>query len=183
MNMKPSRRPMTWPSTMTSPVLLISVSSPVFSRSRRISTLVRRSTKRSVSRSCSASESLSSTARVIALPMLGIGEPVRTVGREGPGPDMRDAVRQRVDVAVGVVRLLDLAGEPVDRDRAFPHQETIERGGELGVVGGRDLPVVGNLADLPQPLDRRRAWLRARGCRRRARRAPAPGCPRRSARG
>ena len=53
-----------WPSTTTSPVLLMSVSSGVFSRMRRISTLVRRSTKRSVRRSCSASESLSSTARV-----------------------------------------------------------------------------------------------------------------------
>ena len=39
---------MTWPSTRTSPVLLISVSSIVFSLSRRISTLVRRSTNRSV---------------------------------------------------------------------------------------------------------------------------------------
>jgi hypothetical protein len=37
--------------------LLIVVSSPVFSRIRRISTLVRRSMKRSVSRSCSASDS------------------------------------------------------------------------------------------------------------------------------
>jgi hypothetical protein len=45
--LKPSSRPMAWPSTTTSPVFLISVSSMVFSRSRRISTLVRRSTKRS----------------------------------------------------------------------------------------------------------------------------------------
>ena len=43
------------------------------------------------------------------LPMLGIGQPVRTVGREGPGPDMGDAVRERVDVAVGVVGLRHLA--------------------------------------------------------------------------
>ena len=68
--MKPSSRPIAWPSTTTSPVLLISVSSIVFSRSRRISTLVRRSTKRSVSRSCSASDSLSSTRARDALPML-----------------------------------------------------------------------------------------------------------------
>ena len=51
-----------------------------------------------------------------ALPMLGIGEPVRTVGREGPGPDMGDAVDERIDVAIGAIRLRDLAGEPVDRD-------------------------------------------------------------------
>ena len=63
-NRKPSSRPITWPSTTTSPVLLISGSRLAFSRSRRISTLVRRSTKRSVSRSCRASDSRSSTPRV-----------------------------------------------------------------------------------------------------------------------
>ena len=61
----PSRRPITWPSTITSPVLPISVFNIVFSRSRRINTLVRRSTKRSVSRSCSASDNLFSTSRVM----------------------------------------------------------------------------------------------------------------------
>src|SRR5207342_1557781 len=55
---KPSSRPMPCPSTTTSPVLLISGSSIAFSRRRRISLLVRRSTKRSVRRSCKASESL-----------------------------------------------------------------------------------------------------------------------------
>ena len=70
-NMKPSSRPITWPSTTTSPVLLMSVSSAVFSRMRRISTLVRRSTKRSVNLSCSASDSLSSTARVTSCQCAG----------------------------------------------------------------------------------------------------------------
>ena len=46
-------------------ICVISVSSIVFSRSRRINTLVRRSTKRSARRSCSASDSLSSTPRVM----------------------------------------------------------------------------------------------------------------------
>ena len=89
--------------------LVISVSNIVFSRSRRINTLVRRSTKRSVRRSCSASDSLSSTPRATALPMLGIGEPVRTVRHEGPGPDVRDPVRERIDIAIGAVGLRDLA--------------------------------------------------------------------------
>ncbi len=61
---KPSSRPTRWPSTVTSPVFEISLSNVVFSRSRRINTLVRRSTKRAVRRSWSASDSLSSTARV-----------------------------------------------------------------------------------------------------------------------
>ena len=62
---------MTWPSTTTSPVLLNSGSSVAFSRSRRISTLVRRSTKCSVSRSCKASDSRSSTPRVTPASVAG----------------------------------------------------------------------------------------------------------------
>ena len=58
---KPCRWPTCWPSTVTSPVAVISASSIAFSLKRRISTLVRRSTKRWASRSCSASDSLSST--------------------------------------------------------------------------------------------------------------------------
>ncbi len=27
------------------------------------------------------------------LPMVGIGQPVRTIGHKGPGPDLRDAAR------------------------------------------------------------------------------------------
>ena len=43
------------------------------------------------------------------LPMLRIGEPVRPVGHERPGPHMRDPVRERIDVAVGSVGLRHLA--------------------------------------------------------------------------
>ncbi len=56
------------------------------------------------------------------LPVLGIGEPIRTVGRKGPGPDMGDARRQRIDVAVDAIRQRDLAGEPIDRDFALALQ-------------------------------------------------------------
>ena len=96
-----------------------------------------------------------------ALPVLGVAQPVRTVRRKRPGADVSDAVRERVDVAVGVIRLLDLTREPIGRDRAFAHQETIERRGELGMSGGRDFAIVGHLADVPQSLDRR-ARLRER---------------------
>ena len=58
---KPCRWPTCCPSTVTSPVAVISASSMAFSLRRRMSTLVRRSTKRWASRSCSASDSLSST--------------------------------------------------------------------------------------------------------------------------
>ena len=89
-----------------------------------------------------------------ALPVLWIGEPIRTIGGKGPGPDVGDAVRERVDVAIGVIGLLDLEGEPVGGDRPFPHQETIERRRELGMGRGRYLAIVGHLADVPQSLDR-----------------------------
>ncbi len=88
------------------------------------------------------------------LPMLGIGEPVQPVGRERPGPDMGDAIGQRIDVAFSVVGEVDLAGEPVDREFPFPHQIAVERHHQLGMRGRRDLAIVGNLADLPQPRDR-----------------------------
>ena len=146
---------MAWPSTTTSPVLLISVSSIVFSRSRRISTLVRRSTNRSVSRSCSASDSLSSTARVTPCQCSGSAS---QSGRLAAKVQVRiwamrfDSVSMSPSVRSACV---DLAGEPVGRDRTLPHQESVERGGQLGVGGGRDLAIVRNLADLPQPLDRR----------------------------
>ena len=118
-----------------------------------------------------------------ALPMLGIGQPIRAVGRKGPGPDMRDAGRERVDVAVDVVRLRDLAGEPIGRNAYPPASESHRGGHQLRMGGGRNLPIVGNLAHIPQPLDRCRGRSRARARPRRARRARAPGCPRRAARG
>ena len=63
-NRKPESVPTCWPSTNTSPTGVISASSIAFSFSRLISTLVRRSTKRAVRRSCSASDRRSSIARV-----------------------------------------------------------------------------------------------------------------------
>ena len=98
-----------------------------------------------------------------ALPVLGIGEPVRAVCRKGPGPDVGDPVRERIDIAVGAVRLRNLRGEPVGRNCTLPHQEIHRGWRQLGMGGRRDLAIVRNLADLPQPLDRGRAmWPNAR---------------------
>ena len=66
---------------------------------------------------------------------------------------MGDAVRERIDVAVGPIGLRDLAGEPVGRDRALAHEKAVERHHELGMGRRRDLAIIRNLADLPQPLD------------------------------
>ena len=112
----PASRPTCCPSTRTSPAGVISASSIAFSFRRRMSTLVRRSTNRAVSRSCSASDRRSSIARVAFLPMQRVVEPVRPVGDEGPGADMGDAVGERVDVALGAVGIGDLPVEPVVGD-------------------------------------------------------------------
>src|SRR5262245_8343257 len=51
-----------------------------------------------------------------ALPMVGIGEPIRPVGNESPGPDMRDPVGESVDAAVGPVGMSNLTSEPICGD-------------------------------------------------------------------
>jgi len=88
------------------------------------------------------------------LPMLGVGQPVRAVGDKGPGADLRDPARQRVDIAVNAVGLIDLGGKPAVRDAALAHQEAEQGRHQLGVRGGRDLPVVRYLAGVPQPFHR-----------------------------
>ena len=66
--MKPSTRPTLWPSTITSPCLVtaLSRSSSLAGSRRRMSCAARRSTKRWVRRSCSASLTASSAARAWA---------------------------------------------------------------------------------------------------------------------
>jgi hypothetical protein len=153
----PSSRPITWPSTITSPVLPISVFSIVFSRRRRINTLVRRSTKRSVSRSCSASDNLFSTSRVMPCQCSGSAASPggwRRRSRCGSARSGPTACRYR--------RRCGRPGRPGAANQAsgmrpLPHQEAEERGHQLGMRGRRDLAVVRDLAGVPQPLDRRRA--------------------------
>ena len=145
-----------WPSTTTSPVLPMSVSSAVFSRIRRISTLVRRSTKRSVRRSCSASDSLSSTARVRSCQCSG------SASQSG-------RLAAKVQVRICAMRFDSVSMSPSSWSACstclanqsigilpVAHQEAEERHRQLGVGRGRDLAVVGDLADLPQPRDRLR---------------------------
>ena len=62
---------------------------------------------------------------------------------------MRDPVGEGVDVAVGPVGLRHLLSEPIDRDITFPLQETIEGHHQFGMGSGRDLAIIGNLANIP----------------------------------
>ncbi len=95
----------------------------------------------------------------LGLPVIGVLEPFAPVRDEGPGADMGDAVRERVDIAFGPVGLLDLGGEPILGDHPLvAHGEFVERRHQLRVSGRRHLPVIGDLADFPKPFDRR--WRR-----------------------
>jgi len=53
------------------------------------------------------------------LPMGRIGEPVRPVRNIGPGPDMGDPRRQRIDIAIGAIGLRDLLGKSDDEIAAL----------------------------------------------------------------
>ena len=100
-----------------------------------ISALVRRSTKRCVRAFVQrVGQAVLDGARAL-LPMLRVVEPVGPVGDESPGADVGDAVRERIDIAVGAIGECDLLGEPVLGNALLAGaSELVERGDELGVV-------------------------------------------------
>ena len=108
------------------------------------------------------------------LPVCRIGKPAGTVGNEGPGADLRDAVRQRVDVAVGGIGAPHLLGHVVLVDMAEPDEIGEHRGDEVGMLGRRDLAIVGQRTGLPQTAPPASATWRGRGFRHRGRVARAP---------
>ena len=58
--------------------------------------------------------------------MLWILEPLRAMRDEGPGADLGEAVRQRVEIAVGAVGERHLVGEPVGGNAALiAHDEAV----------------------------------------------------------
>jgi hypothetical protein len=64
-----------------------------------------------------------------------------------------DSRRQGVDVAVAAIKEAICRGEPVVRYLAGAHDIAEHRQHEVGVSGGRQLAVVRDLADLPEPGD------------------------------
>ena len=87
------------------------------------------------------------------LPVCRIGKPARTIGNEGPGAYLRNAMRQRVDVAVGGIGAPHLLGHVVLVDVAEPGEVGEHRGDQVGMLGRRDLAVVRQRAGFPQQLD------------------------------
>jgi hypothetical protein len=84
------------------------------------------------------------------LPMLGILEPLGAMGHVGPGANLGEPVRQRVEIPVGAVGLRHLVGKPVLGDPALvAHDEAEQCADQLRMVRRRDLAVVGDLAHLP----------------------------------
>ncbi len=61
-----------------------------------------------------------------------------------------DSVSMSPSIAVGLVHL---KGEPVGRQHAVAHEEAVHRHHQFGVGRRRDLAVIGDLANLPQPRD------------------------------
>ena len=95
------------------------------------------------------------SARFLA-PMGFVFDPVFPLGDVGPGADIGEAARQRVDVAVGLVDPLDRGGKPVTGDAAATKaatDEELENPGQKGRVfragGGAE---VGDAADVPEKL-------------------------------
>ena len=117
------------------------------------------------------------------------GEPVGAVGDIGPGAHARDAVGERVDVALDIVEPGDLLGIPALRDVAVAlAQMAKEARDEPAVMLGAGLAEIGQAAGGPEPADQlgrgragadlgigRRAASARRGRPPRARRGPRAG--------
>lgn len=63
---------------------------------------------------------------------------------------MREPPGQRIKVAIEPVAGADFAREPIGIDRALAHDRFVEREHEVGMDIGRNLPVIRQLAQIPQ---------------------------------
>ena len=157
MKRNPASWPTPWPSTMTSPALVTEPTSALPSFIRRSRWAWRRSTKRWVRTRWRASESLSSTARVVSCQWRGSAEPAGAMGDIGPGPDMGDARHQRIDIAVVAVEPGDMARDPIGGQpplRRGQMAEDLAQQPRMGIA--HHLAEIRDLADLPEQAHRRR---------------------------
>ena len=84
-------------------------------------------------------------------------DPVLALRDIGPGADEGQPFRQRIDVAFGSVDAVYLPRQPLGRDAALPLDELEDALAERGVLIGRNLAEIGDLADIPQQPDVRPA--------------------------
>jgi hypothetical protein len=123
----------------------------------RISTAVRRSTKRWVSRWCSASDNFSSMFAGALGPFAGLVEPVGAVGDIGPGADTRDPIRQGLDIALHTIEPGKLVGEPGHGQMAVAFAQMAEDArNEARVRLGPGLAEIGQARGSPEAGDHRR---------------------------
>ena len=117
----------------------------------RTSTAVRRSTKRWVRRSWSASRQPPlDLARALG-PFGRLVQPVGAVGDVGPAADPREAVGQRLDVAAHIVEPRDLGGEPFVRHVPAFADVAEQPADHARMVHRPDLAEIGQTARRPQP--------------------------------
>ena len=68
--------------------------------------------------------------------MDGIFQPVWPVGDKGPGADVGNAGRQRINITIGAIGECHLTGKPVFGNMTFgSHQVAIDGRYQLGMVG------------------------------------------------
>ncbi len=84
-------------------------------------------------------------------PFGGLGEPVGAVGDVGPAANAREAVGERLDVAVDVVEPRDFGGEPFVRDVPALADVGKQPADHPRVVHRPDLAEIGEAACGPQP--------------------------------
>ena len=84
------------------------------------------------------------------LPVCRIGKPSWPVRHEGPGADLGNAGRKHVDIALGRFRAAYLLGHVVRIDMAAVGDILEDRADQIGMLGRRDAPVVGQRAGIPQ---------------------------------
>ncbi len=85
------------------------------------------------------------------LPMRGIARPGGAMGGIGPGADLGEPSRKRIDVALDGIEPSKLPLEPIFRQHAFiTHQVAEDLAHEARMLVGRELAEIRQLASLPE---------------------------------
>ena len=85
-----------------------------------------------------------------AAPMVFVINPCSALRDIGPGPDIGQSFRERVNVAVSPVNACDIARQPVWGDSSVPLQELEHTRQQPRMFGGRNAAKIWNAAHIPQ---------------------------------